>query len=61
MTASIHTSPYSQAQIQVWLRGLLTIAWADGQFDDTEKEAIHTIVASELAPSYDIDYGSDHR
>ena len=55
MPASIHTSPYSPAQIQVWLRGLLTIAWADGQFDDTEKAAIHTIVASELAPSIDFE------
>ncbi|MFM7527545.1 MAG: Mo-dependent nitrogenase C-terminal domain-containing protein [Nodosilinea sp.] len=23
-------SPYTQDQLQVWLRGLLTVAWADG-------------------------------
>ncbi|MEO1393272.1 MAG: Mo-dependent nitrogenase C-terminal domain-containing protein [Cyanobacteria bacterium J06634_5] len=46
-------SPYSPAQIQTWLRGLLTVAWADGQFDDVEKSMIHTMVESEFAPSID--------
>jgi tellurite resistance protein len=37
-------------QIQLWLRGLLTVAWADGQFDAAEKVMINTMVESELAP-----------
>ncbi len=55
MTTATSTSPYSHAQIQVWLRGLLTIAWADGQFDRTEKETIQAIVTSELAPNTDFE------
>ena len=53
MTSAIQDSPYTQSQIQVWLRGLLTIAWADGQFDEAEKSTIHTMVESEFAPSID--------
>lgn len=55
MTSAIQNSPYTQSQIQVWLRGLLTIAWADGQFDDDEKSAIHAMVASEFAPNNDFE------
>ena len=51
MTPAIENSPYTSEQIQVWLRGLLTVAWADGQFDDTEKSMIHAMVESEFAPS----------
>ncbi|EDX85238.1 Mo-dependent nitrogenase C-terminal domain family protein [Synechococcus sp. PCC 7335] len=50
MTSAIQNSPYTQSQIQVWLRGLLTIAWADGHFDEEEKSVIHTMVTSEFAP-----------
>ncbi|MGI8936548.1 Mo-dependent nitrogenase C-terminal domain-containing protein [Leptolyngbya sp. BC1307] len=53
MTSAIQDSPYTQSQIQVWLRGLLTVAWADGQFDDAEKSIIHTMVESEFAPGID--------
>lgn len=31
---------YSDEQISAWLRGLLTIAWADGNFDPQEQEMI---------------------
>jgi len=48
-------SPYTQEQIQVWLRGLLTIAWADGDFDADEKQLIASITEEELAPSVDFD------
>ncbi len=43
MTNSNQTLPqtfYSDEQIIAWLRGLLTIAWADGNYDDGEKETI---------------------
>lgn len=49
-------SPYTQEQIKVWLRGLLTIAWADGHFDEDEKELIKTITQDELAPCVDFDH-----
>lgn len=43
-------SPYSNEQIAAWLRGLLTIAWADGNFDAQERELIGSITDKELAP-----------
>ncbi|MCC5636171.1 nitrogenase [Nostoc sp. CHAB 5844] len=44
-------SPYSSEQIAAWLRGLLTIAWADGNFDDHEQQFIASFTKEELAPS----------
>jgi tellurite resistance protein len=44
-------SPYTREQITAWLRGLLTIAWADGDFDEHEKQLIASITEDELAPS----------
>ena len=46
---------YSSEQIQLWLRGLLSIAWADGQFEPTEKDMIRAMVSSEFAPGIDFD------
>jgi tellurite resistance protein len=43
-------SPYSSEQIAAWLRGLLTIAWADGNFDTKEQELIANLTKDELAP-----------
>lgn len=48
---SIVESPYSPEQIQVWLRGLLTVAWADGHFDEEEKDLITAMTREELAPN----------
>ncbi|MDA0266109.1 MAG: DUF533 domain-containing protein [Cyanobacteria bacterium] len=44
-------SPYTPEQIQVWLRGLLTIAWADGHFDEEEKDLITAMTEADLAPN----------
>ncbi|MEL6814589.1 MAG: Mo-dependent nitrogenase C-terminal domain-containing protein [Cyanobacteria bacterium J06598_3] len=55
MTSTVQNSPYTHAQIKVWLRGLLTIAWADGQFEEAEKSIIHAMVESEFAPSLDFE------
>ncbi|MBF2035587.1 MAG: nitrogenase [Leptolyngbyaceae cyanobacterium T60_A2020_046] len=44
-------SPYTPEQIKVWLRGLLTIAWADGHFDEDEKDLITAMTQDDLAPS----------
>lgn len=49
-------SPYTQEQIKVWLRGLLTLAWADGNFDDDEKALITAITEDELAPELDFEH-----
>ncbi|MCC5621299.1 Mo-dependent nitrogenase C-terminal domain-containing protein [Nostoc sp. CHAB 5715] len=49
MTSTVQ-SPYSSEQIAAWLRGLLTIAWADGNFDAQEQELIASITKNELAP-----------
>lgn len=52
---SVVKSPHSSEQIAAWLRGLLTIAWADGNFDEQEKASIFTITKEELAPSIEWD------
>jgi tellurite resistance protein len=46
---------YSAEQIVAWLRGLVTVAWADGQFSDVEKAIIDQLVATELAPELSTD------
>lgn len=55
MTSALQDSTYTQSQIQVWLRGLLTVAWSDGHFDDEEKSIIHAMVESEFAPNIDFE------
>jgi tellurite resistance protein len=50
MTAKIQ-SPYTSEQISVWLRGLLTIAWSDGNFDVEEQKLIATLTHQELNPT----------
>jgi tellurite resistance protein len=49
MTSAADTS-YTSEQIAAWLRGLLTIAWADGNFDAQEQELITNLTRDELAP-----------
>jgi tellurite resistance protein len=53
---AVTESPYTQEQIKVWLRGLLTLAWADGDFDDDEKALIAAITEDELAPELDFEH-----
>jgi tellurite resistance protein len=38
------TTQINAQQSDLWLRGLLTIAWSDGNFDDREKQLIATLV-----------------
>jgi tellurite resistance protein len=40
---------YTDRQINVWLRGLLAIAWADGDFSTAERSAIIDLTQMELA------------
>ena len=37
---SVIKSPYTDRQIAAWLRGLLSIAWSDGNFDPEEQALI---------------------
>ncbi len=54
MTTAVK-SPYSSEQITAWLRGLLTIAWADGNFDPEEQELISSLTKDELALEVELD------
>ena len=45
---TIETSSYTDNQIIAWLRGLYTVAWADGTYDPEEQKLISQIT-SELA------------
>lgn len=45
---------YTSEQISVWLRGLLTIAWADGHFDQEEKDLIASLTQNELSGKPDL-------
>jgi tellurite resistance protein len=53
---AVTESPYTHEQIKVWLRGLLTLAWADGDFDEEEKALIAAITEDELAPGLDFEH-----
>ncbi|WP_017305935.1 Mo-dependent nitrogenase C-terminal domain-containing protein [Spirulina subsalsa] len=53
MTSKIEHQ-YTNEQISVWLRGLLTVAWADGHFDPEEQELIAQLTQDELAPHTDL-------
>lgn len=55
MTSVASNLSYTPSQIKVWLRGLLTVAWADGHFDESEKQLIHSMVESEFAPGVDFE------
>ncbi|XGV96086.1 MAG: Mo-dependent nitrogenase C-terminal domain-containing protein [Leptolyngbya sp. BL-A-14] len=48
MTSTLQSS-YTNQQISVWFRGLLTIAWADGHFDPEEKNLITSLTNQDLA------------
>lgn len=43
-------SPYTSEQVTTWLRGLLSVAWVDGNFDAEEKALIANLTQEELAP-----------
>ena len=58
MTSAVK-SLYSSEQITAWLRGLLTIAWADGDFDAQEQQLIAKITEDELAPGLKLESLND--
>jgi tellurite resistance protein len=50
MTTQFKPTP---VQITVWLRGLLTVAWADGHFDAEERALLEELVSQNLIPEVD--------
>ncbi len=52
---SVAPSLYTDEQIAAWLRGLLTIAWADGHYDPEEQEFI-TQLTQDLAMGDQADF-----
>jgi tellurite resistance protein len=45
---------YTDTQLNVWLRGLLAIAWADGDFTAAERATIIDLTKAELDPGIDL-------
>jgi tellurite resistance protein len=54
MTVECNTNQYTDRQISAWLRGLLTVAYADGHFDPEEQELIASLTQDELIPHTDL-------
>lgn len=52
MTSAVQSS-YTHEQITAWLRGLFTVAWADGHFDPEEQEILSQVAQEELNPGTD--------
>ena len=50
MLMSNAKSNCTNEEITAWLRGLLTIAWADGNFDENEQKMIANLTQDELHP-----------
>jgi tellurite resistance protein len=47
---STTTPSYAAEQVTAWLRGLVTVALADGDFSESEKAVIQDLVWTKLAP-----------
>ncbi len=57
MLMSNAKSNCTNEEITAWLRGLLTIAWADGNFDENEQKMIANLTQDELHPvSFETDF-----
>lgn len=55
MTSFVQVSQHkSNQQVSAWIRGLLTVAWADGDFDLEEKHLITKITQEELTPDLEL-------
>lgn len=54
MTTQCTHDQYTDEQISAWLRGLLTVAYADGHFDPEEQEFIASLTQDELIPNTDL-------
>ncbi len=45
---------YTKEQVEVWLRGLLSVAWADGNFEQHEQELIANLIQEDLDTKLDL-------
>lgn len=54
MTSSAPASTLSSDQSSVWIKGLLSVAWADGQFDSEEQKLITDLIQDEIAPEFSL-------
>jgi tellurite resistance protein len=54
MTRTSQT-PYTTEQSLAWMRGLLTLAWADGSFGQEEHELIDSLIHNELVAVTNVD------
>lgn len=54
MMTNCDPNKYTNQQISAWLRGLLTVAYADGQFDPEEQQFIASLTQDELIPCTDL-------
>lgn len=52
---NVTKSSLTPEQVDVWLRGLLTLAWADGDFDPEEQNLIASLTHNEFASNTDVD------
>ncbi len=47
--------PYSQVQVSAWLRGLLSVAWADSDFSKSEQDLLQELIqSSELSSNVNL-------
>lgn len=53
MTSAIN--PHTSEQITAWLRGLLTVAWADNNFDAQEQELIAALTQEDVSPKLNLE------
>ncbi len=52
---SLVKSSYTREQTAAWLRGLLTLAWADGDFNETEQQLITSMMREELSATDELE------
>lgn len=56
MPDTVTPNQLTPQQIGIWLRGLLSVAWADGHFDPEEKDLIASLMQEQITPGLDLDH-----
>lgn len=55
-TTAASTLELTPEQTAIWIKGLLSIACADGHFDPEEKQLIASLIREEIAPEIDLEH-----
>lgn len=55
-TTAASTLELTPEQTAIWIKGLLSIAGADGHFDPEEKQLIASLIREEIAPEIDLEH-----